>query len=103
MELDDFQGISGGDVSLRSEAAKDAVEFLDAIWYSDTNRRRRWPDLMGDYAGSALSVIARASPHIIPCNPGRSNCSSIAGDSLLQLVLDDPLLALGRPDGMCAA
>ncbi|KAF7790532.1 hypothetical protein EIP86_001488 [Pleurotus ostreatoroseus] len=78
MELDDFQGISGGDVSLRSEAAKDAVEFLDAIWYSDTNRRGRWMDLMGDYAGTELFVID--------------------GDSLLQLVLDDPLLALGRPD-----
>ena len=60
-------------------------------------------DLMGDYAGSELFVIDGAFPHSIPCEPGRSNCSSIAGDSLLQLVLDDPLLALGRPDGMCAA
>ncbi|RDB27046.1 hypothetical protein Hypma_005061 [Hypsizygus marmoreus] len=55
----------------------EALEEIDRTWFRPAARRARWMDLLGDYAGSELFVID--------------------GESLLQIVLDDPLLAIGRP------
>ncbi|KAA1476464.1 P-loop containing nucleoside triphosphate hydrolase protein [Dentipellis sp. KUC8613] len=52
------------------------VERLDEAWYRGVSKRGRWMDLIGDYAGSERFVLD--------------------GESLLQHVLDDPLLALAR-------
>ncbi|EIN08256.1 P-loop containing nucleoside triphosphate hydrolase protein [Punctularia strigosozonata HHB-11173 SS5] len=57
---------------------QEALKFLDDKWYSPLTRGGRWMDLIGDYAGKEPFVID--------------------GDSLIQFVLDQPLLALGRPD-----
>lgn len=57
-------------------SAKEALELIDQAWYMLANKRARWMDLLGDYAGTEPFVID--------------------GESLLQMVLDDPLLALGR-------
>ncbi|KAH9846953.1 P-loop containing nucleoside triphosphate hydrolase protein [Lenzites betulinus] len=81
MDLDGFDdGIEHFSSQPESSSAKpsalDAVRLIDAQWYTLVNRRGRWMDLIGDYAGS--------EPFIVD------------GEALLQLVLDDPLLALGR-------
>ncbi|KAJ7045103.1 hypothetical protein C8F04DRAFT_1343667 [Mycena alexandri] len=47
-------------------------------WFSLATRRARWMDLLGDYAGAELFLIS--------------------GESLLERVLDDPLLAIGRDE-----
>ncbi|KAG5652595.1 hypothetical protein H0H81_004426 [Sphagnurus paluster] len=54
----------------------EALEHLDRTWYISATRRARWMDLLGDYAGSESFVID--------------------GESVLQNVLDDVLLAIGR-------
>lgn len=54
------------------------LKEADEKWYIKASRAARWMDLLGDYAGS--------EPFIID------------GESLLQIVLDDPLLAIGRED-----
>ncbi|KAL1741542.1 hypothetical protein HDZ31DRAFT_84764 [Schizophyllum fasciatum] len=53
-----------------------ALRVLDASWYIGATKKARWMDIIGDYAGEELFVID--------------------GESLVQRVLDDPLLALGR-------
>lgn len=55
----------------------DALADIDGRWYGRLNPR--WMDLVGDYAGMEPFVID--------------------GDSLVQLVLSDGLLAIGRRDG----
>ncbi|KAI0067591.1 P-loop containing nucleoside triphosphate hydrolase protein [Artomyces pyxidatus] len=82
MELDDFEDIHG-DVSTElqtrlrvSMSATDALDFIDREWYRGVAKRGRWMDLIGDYAGSERFILD--------------------GESLLQQVLDDPMLALGR-------
>ncbi|KAF5370269.1 hypothetical protein D9758_006936 [Tetrapyrgos nigripes] len=55
---------------------KDALHYVDSKWFMDLQRKARWMDLIGDFAGDEPFVLD--------------------GESLLQLVLDDPLLALGR-------
>ncbi|KAE9406161.1 P-loop containing nucleoside triphosphate hydrolase protein [Gymnopus androsaceus JB14] len=57
---------------------KTAVRFLDDVWYTPATRRARWMDLIGDYGGKETFFID--------------------GDSLLQIVLDTPFLALGRSE-----
>ncbi|KDQ52162.1 hypothetical protein JAAARDRAFT_73245 [Jaapia argillacea MUCL 33604] len=59
--------------------AREALDFLDARWYTGTNRRGRWMDLIGDYAGSELFIID--------------------GDSLLEVILNDPLLSIAKENG----
>ncbi|KAG9309998.1 hypothetical protein JVU11DRAFT_10032 [Chiua virens] len=55
----------------------DALKRVDAEWHT-ASRRARWMDLLGDYAG--------IEPFIID------------GHSLIDLVIGDPLLAVGKPD-----
>ncbi|KAH9899786.1 P-loop containing nucleoside triphosphate hydrolase protein [Cubamyces lactineus] len=81
MDLDDFDAAieqlpPETQPSLSAQSPKDAVAYVDAQWYTLVNRRGRWMDLIGDYAGSEPFVVD--------------------GEALIQLVLDDPLLALGR-------
>ncbi|KAI9000928.1 P-loop containing nucleoside triphosphate hydrolase protein [Trametes punicea] len=66
------------ETTLNAQSSKDAVAYIDAQWYTLVNRRGRWMDLIGDYAGSEPFVVD--------------------GEALIQLVLDDPLLALGRKE-----
>ncbi|TFK94713.1 P-loop containing nucleoside triphosphate hydrolase protein [Polyporus arcularius HHB13444] len=82
MDLDDFEvaiaqlPLEDGPAEVSSQSAKDAVEYIDAQWYTFVNRRGRWMDLIGDYAGSEPFVVD--------------------GEALIDMVLSDPLLALGR-------
>lgn len=101
MDLDDFESAAAArPASLPSTplSAAEALEYLDGQWYTLANRRGRWMDLIGDYAGSETFVL-----------DGRSYLTFIfilaslrlsTGDALLQHVLRDPLLALGRVNGM---
>ncbi|KAH9932994.1 P-loop containing nucleoside triphosphate hydrolase protein [Fomitopsis serialis] len=78
MDLDGFeQAANATTFSLpKLPVAKEALRYIDSQWYTLTSRRGRWMDLIGDYAGSELFVLD--------------------GEALLQEVLNDPLLALGR-------
>ncbi|RPD67074.1 P-loop containing nucleoside triphosphate hydrolase protein [Lentinus tigrinus ALCF2SS1-7] len=82
MDLDDFESaiaqlpLEDEPAQVSSQSAKDAVEYIDAQWYTFVNRRGRWMDLIGDYAGSEPFVVD--------------------GEALIDMILDDPLLALGR-------
>ncbi|THU98274.1 P-loop containing nucleoside triphosphate hydrolase protein [Dendrothele bispora CBS 962.96] len=60
------------------QSFQDALGYLDETWTTELGRKARWMDLIGDFAGTEPFVVD--------------------GESLLQLVLDDPLLALGRTD-----
>lgn len=77
--------------------ASKALQHLDANWYTRVTRRGRWMDLIGDYAGSEPFIIDGSVLSFIYflCiyNP-------YPGESLIQIVLDDPLLAIGRPNGV---
>ncbi|KAJ7157241.1 hypothetical protein C8R46DRAFT_1004148 [Mycena filopes] len=57
-------------------SAHRALELIDERWFTPATRRARWMDLLGDYAGAELFVIS--------------------GESLLERILDDPLLAIGQ-------
>ena len=61
-------------------SAQEAVDRFDATWYTRTSQSARWMDIIGDYAGEELFLLN--------------------GDSLLSVVLDDPLLALAKETGM---
>ncbi|KAK0232741.1 hypothetical protein IW262DRAFT_1326544 [Armillaria fumosa] len=54
------------------------LDHINENWYYQATKRARWMDLIGDYAGD--------EPFIID------------GESLIQSVLDDALLAIGRND-----
>ncbi|CAG7849772.1 Uncharacterized helicase C694.02 [Serendipita indica DSM 11827] len=54
----------------------DALEELNKKWF--TSLKPRWVDIIGSYAGKELFLVD--------------------GDALIQTVLDDPLLELGRKD-----
>ncbi|KAJ7762289.1 hypothetical protein DFH07DRAFT_813783 [Mycena maculata] len=71
-ELDQRPSVRDGDSLSSSEALKE----MDRLWFAPATRRARWMDLLGDYAGTELFIIS--------------------GESLLERVLDDPLLAIGR-------
>ena len=77
--------------------AEAALEILDAKWYREVAKRGRWMDLIGDYAGNERFVLDGGIPIVMIgvfiVHP------FFAGDALLQNVLDDPLLALGRENG----
>ncbi|KAI0750894.1 P-loop containing nucleoside triphosphate hydrolase protein [Daedaleopsis nitida] len=75
MDLDDFDAAIAqlplDDEPITSaQSPKDAVDYIDAQWYTLVNRRGRWMDLIGDYAGSEPFVVD--------------------GDALVELVLNDP-------------
>ncbi|KAI0048817.1 P-loop containing nucleoside triphosphate hydrolase protein [Auriscalpium vulgare] len=58
--------------------ARKALALLDGAWYRGVVKYARWMDLIGDYAGSERFIVD--------------------GESLLQEVLNDPLLAIGRAE-----
>lgn len=60
-------------------SAKKALEEFDASWYAKTSQLGRWMDVIGDFAGEELFLLN--------------------GDSLLSIILDDSLLALGKEGG----
>ncbi|KAK0440417.1 uncharacterized protein EV420DRAFT_1315927 [Desarmillaria tabescens] len=66
-----------------SSAESELLDDINESWYYQATKKARWMDLIGDYAGD--------EPFIID------------GESLLQSVLDDPLLAIGRNDGIFQA
>ncbi|KIL59375.1 hypothetical protein M378DRAFT_14820 [Amanita muscaria Koide BX008] len=79
MELDRFDEIDvvpTGRYGNDPLTVQQALGTFDDLWYALTYRRARWMDLMGDYAGNELFVLD--------------------GESLIEGVLDDPLLALGQ-------
>ncbi|KAJ7083417.1 hypothetical protein B0H15DRAFT_425762 [Mycena belliarum] len=86
MDLENFNDVGGLDeletldMNHEDSSSQTALNELDQRWYSFATRRARWMDLLGDYAGAELFVIA--------------------GESLLERVLDDPLLAIGRGDDL---
>ncbi|KAI9465203.1 P-loop containing nucleoside triphosphate hydrolase protein [Lactarius psammicola] len=56
----------------------EALKYMDDKWYKKiAGKKARWMDLIGDYAGNERFILD--------------------GESLLQQVLGDPLLALARP------
>ena len=62
MDLDDFDAAveqlpPDTQISLSAQSPKDAVAYVDAQWYTLVNRRGRWMDLIGDYAGSEPFVV----------------------------------------------
>lgn len=60
MDLENFETVEapppGDDLSQTSSAAN-ALRYLDAHWFTQMNRRGRWMDLIGDYAGNELFVL----------------------------------------------
>ncbi|KAF7974023.1 hypothetical protein HWV62_13539 [Athelia sp. TMB] len=80
MDLENFEIADSGDrlveATCASYTSSEALQHLDNVWYIQANRRARWMDIIGDYAGSERFIID--------------------GESLLQLVLNDHLLAIGR-------
>ena len=94
MDLDDFKevGLQKNSI-LKNSATSDALSFVDNVWYAETNRRGRWMDLIGDYAGNELFVVDGTH---VSSSAQDDFMISVLGDSLLQIVLDDPLLALGN-------
>ncbi|KAG1729573.1 hypothetical protein EDB19DRAFT_1938407 [Suillus lakei] len=73
----DIEGAFGGSsINLQSCSITEALNWIDSTWYAPASRNARWMDLIGDYAG--------AEPFVID------------GHSLLQVVLEDRLLALAK-------
>ncbi|TCD64633.1 hypothetical protein EIP91_003835 [Steccherinum ochraceum] len=77
MDLDGFT-LKGLQKQKRKTFAdtSDVLDYLNEEWYSLMSRRGRMMDLIGDYAGSELFLLD--------------------GNSLIQEVLEDSLLAIGR-------
>ncbi|OAX34780.1 hypothetical protein K503DRAFT_859002, partial [Rhizopogon vinicolor AM-OR11-026] len=75
-EVDIERSIAQSSIKSPSCNVTEALNWVDSTWYAPASRNARWMDLIGDYAG--------AEPFVID------------GHSLLQLVLDDPLLALAK-------
>ncbi|KAI9511439.1 P-loop containing nucleoside triphosphate hydrolase protein [Russula earlei] len=73
----------GGHGDAGAEEKMDAIEalkYIDDHWYKRlAGNKSRWMDLIGDYAGNERFILD--------------------GESLLQHVLDDPLLSLARGTG----
>ncbi|KZP15488.1 P-loop containing nucleoside triphosphate hydrolase protein [Athelia psychrophila] len=82
MDLENFEIADVSNQPVQSAHAKyttaEALRHLDEVWYTQASRRARWINIIGDFAGSERFIID--------------------GESLLQLVLDDHLLAIGRSD-----
>ncbi|KAJ2928268.1 hypothetical protein H1R20_g8843, partial [Candolleomyces eurysporus] len=80
MDFDDFddgpQDLAQVAAVILESNAKKALNLFDHAWYIRRSRASRRMDLLGDYAGNEFFLID--------------------GESLFQLVLDDPLLALGQ-------
>lgn len=60
MDLEDFENINIVDESSPQysfDTPSEALKHLDATWYTETSRRGRWMDLLGDYAGSEPFIL----------------------------------------------
>lgn len=79
-----------------------AVEHFDDAWYIKATRRARRMDLIGDYAGTELFIIDGMFLEL--SFPEKSLLTKDrTGDSLLQEVLNDSLLAIARDNGKATA
>ncbi|KIM41415.1 hypothetical protein M413DRAFT_27773 [Hebeloma cylindrosporum] len=79
MDLEEFDDPVGGPGSINlsgDQPYAQGLELLDALWFIKATRSARWMDLLGDYAGTEPFVID--------------------GEALFQVVLDDPLLLIGK-------
>jgi hypothetical protein len=99
--FDDSVDGSQDNPTLAHNKKMDAVEALKCIdhrWYKKVaGKKARWMDLIGDYAGNERFILDGNKTFLF-CFRGSNDCMS-PGESLLQHVLDDPLLALARTDG----
>jgi hypothetical protein len=97
MDLDDFESRAvGSQAKLKDHTPRATLRYFDVVWWVRTSRSARWMDLLGDYAGTEPFVLDGASL----LNPQACRGThSWTGDSLIQMVLDDELLALGKPEG----
>ena len=78
--------------------AVEALKCIDHRWYKIiAGKKARWMDLIGDYAGNERFILDGKKKTFVLFR-GSNDCMS-PGESLLQHVLDDPLLALARADG----
>ncbi|KAG1840478.1 hypothetical protein DFJ58DRAFT_858214 [Suillus subalutaceus] len=77
-EVDIDRAIEVSKPSKSCRTVTGALSWTDSTWFAPASRNARWMDLIGDYAG--------AEPFVID------------GHSLLQVVLDDCLLALAKDD-----
>lgn len=59
MDLENFELVEDqiAESTRESYNANDALRYLDEVWYTQTNRKGRWMDLIGDYAGSELFIL----------------------------------------------
>lgn len=61
MDLENFEIADFDDQPLESARVKytspEALRYLDEVWYTQANRRARWMDIIGDYAGSERFII----------------------------------------------
>ncbi|KAH9175040.1 P-loop containing nucleoside triphosphate hydrolase protein [Lactarius sanguifluus] len=77
IDVSALAALGSGDAPVGMNAVQ-ALKYIDDKWYKKiTGKKARWMDLIGDYAGNERFILD--------------------GESLLQQVLDDPLLALARP------
>lgn len=71
MDLENFNAIDESSLlatpTSGALSAKEALEQIDEIWYIPANRRARWMDLLGDYAGSEPFVLD--GTHDSTCRP----------------------------------
>ncbi|KAG1793298.1 uncharacterized protein HD556DRAFT_1479402 [Suillus plorans] len=81
-EVDIERAIENSELS-KSCTITETLDWVDSTWYAPQSRNARWMDLIGDYAS--------AEPFVI--DGTRLTCHS-----LLQVVLDDCLLALAKDD-----
>ena len=107
MDLDDFEQLQSEDQATRAppnfeNSLPSLLRYFDELWYSAANRRGFVMDLMGDYGGSELFIIhgpyKQKNLYLL-----LSPLSSSIGDSLLQNILDDPLLAIANDTGTILA
>lgn len=61
---------------MASSSIPAALRQLNTLWF--THIRPRWVDILGSYAGKELFLVD--------------------GDALVQYVLDDRLIGIGKPD-----
>jgi hypothetical protein len=59
MDLEGFENINEDNITSNQDSftAGEALAHIDASWYTNINRRGRWMDLIGDYAGSEPFIL----------------------------------------------
>jgi len=79
-----------------------ALKYIDDHWYKKiAGKKARWMDLIGDYAGNERFILdGNHEPSAFVSSGGYfADAFVCSGESLLQHVLDDPLVALARTGG----